>query len=59
MSKLKSIYVTFKKDEELICNYANNHSSPAAYIKDLIRDDMEKRTNNSNHTKDINYNMFD
>jgi len=43
MRKFPEFKVTFKKEEMDIYNFANEHSSPTAYIKDLIRLDMKKQ----------------
>ena len=42
LTKDGSVRITFKQDEEELKYYINSKSSPAAYIKDLIKDDMGK-----------------
>lgn len=61
MSKDGSVRVTFKMDEDDIKNFINKKSSPAAYLKDLIREDMEKSnlTNVTTSNTMIPTNMFD
>ena len=54
---MKPIAVTFKEKERDLYDYATWHNSPAAWIKDLIRADMEKKDSNDTYTNDIS--MFD
>lgn len=42
MNMLKPIKITFREKELLIWEYAQYHSSPSTWIKDLIKADMEK-----------------
>lgn len=54
---MRPITITFKQTEKDLYDYATWHNSPAAWIKDLIRADMEKDDKNKSNTPDIS--MFD
>lgn len=57
MGKRKPVTVTFKESEQDLYDYTVWHNSPAAWIKDLIKSDMEKEDKNKPNTPDIS--MFD
>jgi hypothetical protein len=39
----KPIYLTFKREEEIIYDWICSHSNKGGYIKDLVKADMEKQ----------------
>jgi hypothetical protein len=41
--ELKPTKLTWKEQERYLRNYTYEHSSPLCYIKDLIRDDFERK----------------
>jgi len=59
---LKGFKVTWKKDEKWLCDYAWEHSSPPAWIKDLIKAEY-KRTHGETSVQEVqkpmNTNIFD
>lgn len=39
----KPVKLTWKEDEEWMCNFVYEHASPSAYLKDLIKEDYKKK----------------
>ena len=56
---LDPIKITFKLDEKWLGAYANKHSSPAAWIKDLMIADYEKTHKEEPQQQKQNSGMFD
>lgn len=55
--KLKPVKITWKEDEQWLCDYTWEHSSPSAWYKDLAKAEY-KRTHGEETPKESSGNMF-